>query len=106
MRVLIVEDEPNIVLSLEILLRRAGYETTTTGDGEEAMELIRRTRPDAPRPYRTWGYPFVPVVFVLASLAMAANTLLEKPKESLFGLAILALGLPAYAWWRRSARQG
>lgn len=45
-RVLIVEDEPNIVLSLEILLRRAGYETTSTGDGEEAMELIRRTRPD------------------------------------------------------------
>ena len=45
-RVLIVEDEPNIVLSLEILLRRAGYETASTGDGEEAMELIRRTRPD------------------------------------------------------------
>jgi DNA-binding response OmpR family regulator len=45
-RVLIVEDEPNIVLSLEILLRRAGYETASTGDGEEALELIRRTRPD------------------------------------------------------------
>jgi APA family basic amino acid/polyamine antiporter len=70
-----------------------------------AVLVLRRTRPDAPRPYRTWGYPFVPVVFVLASLAMAANTLLEKPKESLFGLAIFALGLPAYAWWRRSARQ-
>jgi DNA-binding response OmpR family regulator len=45
-RVLIVEDEPNIVLSLEILLRRAGYETVSTGDGEEALELIRRTRPE------------------------------------------------------------
>jgi DNA-binding response OmpR family regulator len=45
-RVLIVEDEPNIVLSLEILLRRAGYETASAGDGEEALELIRRTRPD------------------------------------------------------------
>ncbi len=45
-RVLIVEDEPNIVLSLEILLRRAGYETTSAGDGEAALELIRRTRPD------------------------------------------------------------
>ena len=43
---LIVEDEPNIVLSLEILLRRAGYETASTGDGEEALEIIRRTRPD------------------------------------------------------------
>ena len=67
--------------------------------------VLRRTRPDAPRPYRTWGYPFVPIVFVLAMMAMAANTLAEKPKESLFGLAILALGLPAYAWWRRSPRQ-
>lgn len=45
-RVLIVEDEPNIVLSLEILLRRAGYETLSTGDGEEALELIQRTHPE------------------------------------------------------------
>jgi DNA-binding response OmpR family regulator len=45
-RVLIVEDEPNIVLSLEILLRRAGYETASTADGEAALEIIRRTRPD------------------------------------------------------------
>jgi len=45
-RVLIVEDEPNIVLSLEILLRRAGYETASAGDGEAALELVRRTRPD------------------------------------------------------------
>ena len=42
---LIVEDEPNIVLSLEILLQRAGYETASTGDGEAALELIRRMRP-------------------------------------------------------------
>lgn len=45
-RVLIVEDEPNIVLSLEILLQRAGYETASSADGEAALELIRRTRPD------------------------------------------------------------
>ncbi len=45
-RVLIVEDEPNIVLSLEILLQRAGYETAFSADGEAALELIRRTRPD------------------------------------------------------------
>lgn len=70
-----------------------------------AVLVLRRTRPDAPRPYRTWGYPFVPIVFVVAMMAMAANTLVEKPKESLFGLAILALGLPAYAWWRRSSRR-
>jgi DNA-binding response OmpR family regulator len=46
LRVLIVEDEANIVLSLEILLRRAGYETAATSDGDEALDLIRRDRPD------------------------------------------------------------
>ena len=45
-RVLIVEDEPNIVLSLEILLHRAGYETVSAADGEAAMERMRRMRPD------------------------------------------------------------
>jgi DNA-binding response OmpR family regulator len=45
-RVLIVEDEPNIVLSLEFLLERAGYETVTAADGEAALELVRRRRPD------------------------------------------------------------
>ena len=45
-RVVIVEDEPHIVLSLEILLRRAGYETATATDGDESLILIRRLRPD------------------------------------------------------------
>jgi DNA-binding response OmpR family regulator len=44
--VLIVEDEPHIVLALEFLLGRAGYETATAADGEEGLELVRRLRPD------------------------------------------------------------
>ncbi len=71
-----------------------------------AVVVLRRTRPGASRPYRTWGYPFVPGLFVLFSLALAANTLLEKPKESLAGLVLLALGLPAYTLWRRRLRGG
>lgn len=46
-RVLIVEDEPNILLSLEFLLQREGYETTTAADGEEGLALVRQVRPDA-----------------------------------------------------------
>jgi APA family basic amino acid/polyamine antiporter len=69
-----------------------------------AVFVLRRTRKDAERPYRTWGYPVVPAVFVLASAALVVNTLLEKPVESLIGLAILALGVPAYRHWRRAAR--
>jgi APA family basic amino acid/polyamine antiporter len=67
-----------------------------------AVFRLRRTRPDAPRPYRTWGYPWVPILFAAASIAFVVNTLVERPMESLFGLGLVALGLPAYAWWRRS----
>jgi APA family basic amino acid/polyamine antiporter len=66
-----------------------------------AVPLLRRTRPEQARPYRTWGYPWVPALFVLASAGLVANTLIEKPTESLAGLGLLLLGLPAYAFWRR-----
>ena len=66
-----------------------------------AVIHLRRTRPEAPRPYRTWGYPWVPIVFAAASIAFVANTLVERPLESFLGLGLVALGLPAYAWWRR-----
>lgn len=68
-----------------------------------ALFLLRRSRPDHPRPYRCWGYPWVPAAFVLASLLLMGNTLVERPKESLIGLGLVAAGLPAYAFWRRSA---
>jgi DNA-binding response OmpR family regulator len=45
-RVLIIEDEPHIVLALEFLLQRQGYETLSTGDGEEGLALVRQQRPD------------------------------------------------------------
>ena len=69
-----------------------------------AVFVLRRTRPEAPRPYRTWGFPVVPLVFILSSLMLVANTLLETPKESLIGLAIIVAGLPAYFAWRKSER--
>jgi APA family basic amino acid/polyamine antiporter len=63
--------------------------------------VLRRTRPELPRPYRAWGYPVVPLLFILALLLLVVNTLLERPVESLWGLAFVALGVPAYLWWRR-----
>ena len=66
-----------------------------------AVFVLRRDRPGHPRPYRVWGYPVVPVVFILTAMAFVANTLFERPMESLWGLGLLALGLPAYFFWRR-----
>ena len=66
-----------------------------------AVFVLRRTRPEHPRPYRVWGYPVVPVVFILTAMAFVVNTLVERPMESLWGLGLLALGLPAYFSWRR-----
>jgi APA family basic amino acid/polyamine antiporter len=66
-----------------------------------AVFVLRRTRPDAPRPCRAWGYPVTPALFILMSLAFVASTLVQRPLESLWGLGLVALGLPAYAFWRR-----
>jgi len=70
---------------------------TATG---AALFVLRRTRPDRPRVYRAWGYPWTPVVFILTSLAFVTNTLIVRPRESLWGLLLMVLGLPAYLWWR------
>jgi APA family basic amino acid/polyamine antiporter len=70
-----------------------------------AIFVLRRTRPDWPRPYRAWGYPWTPAIFILTALAFVFNTLWERPIESLWGLGIVVLGVPAYAWWRRAQLQ-
>jgi APA family basic amino acid/polyamine antiporter len=71
------------------------------GLGGVAIFRLRRSRPDAHRPYRTWGYPVVPAVFVAGSALLVLNTLVERPVESLLGLGLVALGLPAYWHWSR-----
>jgi APA family basic amino acid/polyamine antiporter len=69
-----------------------------------AVFVLRKRRPDAVRPYRTWGYPVVPALFVVSALLVVGNTLVEKPRESFVGLVLLALGVPAYLFWRARAR--
>jgi APA family basic amino acid/polyamine antiporter len=58
--------------------------------------VLRYRLPDFPRPYRTWGYPLTPLVYVAASLYLMASMLQENSHESFAGLGIILLGLPAY----------
>jgi APA family basic amino acid/polyamine antiporter len=74
---------------------------TATG---AAVFVLRRKRPAAPRPYRVWGYPVVPALFILSSLALVGNTVWARPRESVLGLILVALGVPAYLYWRRRVR--
>ena len=69
-----------------------------------ALFRLRQTHPDHPRPYRAWGYPLVPAVFVLGSGAFVLNTLLERPVESIAGLGLLVLGVPVYMYSRGGSR--
>jgi APA family basic amino acid/polyamine antiporter len=65
-----------------------------------AVFVLRRTRPDLARPYRTWGYPLVPVLFLLASVGMVLNALVTEPKDTGITFAIILAGVPAYFAWR------
>jgi APA family basic amino acid/polyamine antiporter len=71
--------------------------------GGLALFRLRRIRAEVARPYRAWGYPVVPVLFILGALFMVVNTLVERPVQSLAGLGLLAIGLPVFAYWRRTA---
>jgi APA family basic amino acid/polyamine antiporter len=68
-----------------------------------AVFVLRRRRPELERPYRTAGYPVVPLIFLVGTMAMLGNAAFERPATTLTSAAIGAAGLPVYAWWRRSA---
>ncbi len=67
--------------------------------------ILRKRRPDLPRPYRTWGYPVTPAIFVLAALFVLVNTLVKSFWNSFAVLAFIALGIPAYLYWNRKRKR-
>ena len=71
-----------------------------------AVIRLRRTTPQLPRPYRTWGYPFTPIVFIAFAVWLVYNTIVETPKDSAIGAGIILLGLPGYYYWRRAGAAG
>jgi amino acid transporter len=69
-----------------------------------ALFRMRKTEPDTPRPYRCWGYPWVPGLFVAGALALTFNIWLERPGRSSIGLLLILAGVPFYRYWSSRAR--
>ncbi|MCA9682421.1 MAG: APC family permease, partial [Myxococcales bacterium] len=71
-----------------------------------AVLVLRRRRPALERPYRTWGYPLVPILFLLAAVYLLGNYAVRESDKFLLDLAIIASGVPVYwVWTRRRARR-
>jgi APA family basic amino acid/polyamine antiporter len=63
--------------------------------------VLRAKRPDLVRPYKTLGYPVIPVLFLIGAAALELSTLRDRPTQSLTGIALILLGLPFYFFWKR-----
>ncbi len=80
-----------------VIFAQLGFYVLTVG----AVFVLRATRPAVPRPYRAWGYPYLPAAYIVAALALMLDLLLVKPGYSWPGLLIALSGLPVYAYIRR-----
>jgi APA family basic amino acid/polyamine antiporter len=66
-----------------------------------ALFVLRRREPDAPRPFRAWGYPWVPGLYVVASVFILGNGLVQNPGPTGAGVLVIAAGFPVYFWFTR-----
>ncbi len=73
--------------------------------GGAAVLVLRWKRPELQRPYRVWGYPFVPLLFVVMASSIVLNTVFNDFKNSFWGLLVVLTGLPAYFYWNRKVRR-
>ena len=75
------------------------YGATTLG-----VFILRNRMPDAPRPYKVWGYPVVPALMILFCAGLVVNTTFARPREAAIGLVLMLTGVPMYAWFVKRDR--
>lgn len=76
------------------------YGATTLG-----VFILRYRMPDAPRPYKVWGYPVVPAVFIIFCIFLIGNTVIARPREALIGVSLILLGIPFYWWFNKNTKK-
>jgi len=72
-----------------------------------AIFVLRKRRPDIPRPYKAFGYPVIPAIYILTTTVIMVILLIYKPKYTFPGLVIVLLGIPVFYLWKRySGKKG
>ena len=66
-----------------------------------AVIILRKKRPEMKRPYKTPGYPYIPIIFILFAVFLTFNTILEAPRDAAVGAGIILAGLPLYFYWKK-----
>ncbi len=69
-----------------------------------AVIRLRKRAPQVARPYRTWGYPVTPIVFIAFAVWLVYNTIVETPRDSAIGAGLILLGLPGYWYWKSDGK--
>lgn len=83
-----------VVFALVIFFAATGF----------AFIILRHKQPDIKRPYKTWGYPWIPLFFVLINMAVFFNTIVAQSLKSAVGLIILLIGIPDFLYWKVKAK--
>lgn len=67
--------------------------------------ILRKRMPDANRPYKVWGYPFVPAIVVLFAIGLFINTVITQPREAIFGMVLMLTGVPLFYWFQKKLQK-
>jgi APA family basic amino acid/polyamine antiporter len=93
-----------VTMTAERLLTYTGFAIVLfSGIAVAALFVLRRRDPARPRPFRTWGYPWAPALYVAASVVIVVNGLVRDPAPTGAGLLVIAAGIPLYFWFRRGS---
>jgi APA family basic amino acid/polyamine antiporter len=68
--------------------------------GAYGVFILRKKMPDAERPYKVWGYPYTPIIFIVFSFLFLLNTVISDTSNAMMGLILIAAGLPMYFFWK------
>jgi len=68
--------------------------------GAMGVFILRKKMPDAPRPYKVWGYPYTPIIFIVFAFFFLMNSIFADTENAMMGLVLIATGLPFYFFWK------